>query len=562
MKKTTKKAAMKIIMLLIATIFTLAIFAGCGKEVAEPEAQETQEKEAQETAAAEKTQEAQEEVQQEASSKLVDEETTLRIIMPEHASYPVQDYDESPFLQYITELTNVKLDIMAIPDANDAYKEKLNVMLNSTDLADIIWSSSNDETINLLATKGMFLPYSDNLDSAPNIKAVLDGDETIVKTFAAQDGKLYIMPRLTLNTMTEIFIAREDVWEAEGLAQPEDYEDLYKMLKTLKDKYPDKMIYVNRWGTEHIVTRLAYSWGSGYEQSTNGYYLNRDADKYVYGPAEENFKEMVVWLKKLYDEGILNEDYALMSTAQWEEAFANENALFSIDYIARIKTINTPYISSGSTARVVALTPPVGPTGKQGIYGRAKAMSNSGIVINASSDKVDTALKFVDWIFSDEGRYTATYGIEDETYTLDEEGYPSLTPQMKRQANPDGKDMIKDYGWVYYLNKYEFPEGFLQTTEGDPEPVDDRYMYSRAVMEDIGAVITPDPVLSYSDEQIKVIKTSGTDIRDYFKQNIDKFIMGTRPMDEWEQFIEEVKQLGLSDVEQVLNEAYEAYKLK
>ncbi len=498
----------------------------------------------------------------EPSTKLVDKETTLTVLMPEHASYPVKSYNESPFLKHITEVTNVKLDLQVVPDAGDAYKQKLNIMLNGNTLPDVIWSSSNDVNINSLAVKGMFVPYSDHLDTTPNIKKVLNDIPSITKNLAAEDGKLYIMPRLTLNTMTELFMIREDLMTAENLAQPKNYEDLYQILKTLKDKNPDKKVFINRNGTEHVVNRLAYSWGSGYETSTHGFYLDRDTDKYAYGPADESFKNMILWLKKLYDEKILDADYSLMDTKQWEEAFSNENALFAIDFIARIQTVNNVYINNKSAARVVAINPPAGESGKKGIMGRLPVMSNSGIIISSSSKNIDTALKFVDWIYSDTGRYIATYGIEGETFTVDTEGRPSWTEQMKRQAKPDGKELVKDFGWVYYLNKYEFPVGYEKALAADPVPVDDRMMFSRSVMEDNNAVIDPDPVLVYTDNQLKVLKSNGTDISDYFKQNIDKFIMGTRPMSEWDAFINEIKQLGVSELEAVLNEAYQAYKSK
>ena len=493
---------------------------------------------------------------------LADKETTLTILMPEHVSYPVKTYEESPFLQYITQITNVKLDLMVVPDADNAYKQKLSIMLNSADIPDIIWSSSDDANINSLAVKGMFAAYTDHLDTVEHIAALLESTPDIVKNTAASDGKLYIMPRLTLNTMTELFIIREDIMQAEGLSDPADYDELYTLLKTLQEKYPDKKVFVNRNGAEHLVNRLGYSWGTGYETATCGFYLDRESDAYVYGPSEENFKQMVLWLKKLYDEGLLDSEYALMSTQQWEEAFANEEALFTIDYIARVQTLNTNYINAGSTARVVGMNPPAGPTGQFGILGRSKVMGNSGVVINAKASDLTLALKFVDWVFSDEGRYTATYGIEGETFTIDDEGHAVLTEQMSRQANPEGKELIKDYGWVYYLNKYEFPEGFTRNPASDPEPVDDRYMYSREVMESIGAVIEPDPTLSYTDAQSKTLKTAGTDVSDCFKQNIDKFIMGTRPIDEWEQFVAEVEKLGVAEVGEALNEAYAAYKAR
>jgi putative aldouronate transport system substrate-binding protein len=491
---------------------------------------------------------------------LAAKETVLRVLMPEHASYPVKEYQDSPFLQYINSLTNIKMDLMVVPDAGNAYREKLNIMLNGNDIPDIIWSSIDDNLINSLAVRGMFEAYTDHLDIAPNIARVINTYEDVSKNFSAENGKLYIMPRLTLNTMTEIYLAREDLIEAEKLSQPKTYDDLYNILKTLHAKYPQMGAFINRNGTEHIINRLAYGWGSGYETATSGFYLDRKTDKYVYGPVDENFRQMVIWLKKLYDEGILDKDYALMTTAQWEEAFANERAIFAIDFIARVETINNGYINKGSNARVAALNPPAGPTGQRGIVGRLSSMPNSGIVVNAKAGDVAAAVKLVDWIYSDKGRYVSLYGIEGETFTIDSDGRPSLTAQMKRQANPGGKELVRDFGWVYYLGKYEFPVGFEKPLAADPQPADNRLMYSRNVMESINAVIPPDPTLRYTEDQTKILRNNGTEIRDHFTQNIDKFIMGTRPIGEWNKFIDEIRSLGLDKVAEVLNESYAKYK--
>jgi putative aldouronate transport system substrate-binding protein len=187
-------------------------------------------------------------------------------------------------------------------------------------------------------------------------------------------------------------------------------------------------------------------------------------------------------------------------------------------------------------------------------------MPNSGIAVSAKASDIPAAIKIVDWIYGGQGRYVSVYGIEGETFTIDSDGRPSLTPQMKRQANPGGKELIRDFGWVYYFNKYEFPVGFEKPVPGDPLPADDRQMYSRNVMESLNAVIVPDPTLFYTDDQAKILKNNGTEIRDHFNQNIDKFIMGTRPIGEWPKFIDEIRALGMEKAAAVLNEAYSAYK--
>jgi putative aldouronate transport system substrate-binding protein len=275
----------------------------------------------------------------------------------------------------------------------------------------------------------MFVPYTDHFNLAPNLKKAVEDHPDIMKMISAENGKLYIMPRLTLNTITEGYLAREDLLLEAGLSQPKDFEDLYKILKTFREKYPDMAVFVNRNGTEHIVNRLAYSWGSGYEPSIYGFYLDRTKDQYAYGPVDPGFRDMVVWLKKLYDEKIFDRDYALMTTAQWQEAWANERAAFTIDYVARVEMVNQGYINKGSAARIVALSTPAGPTGQKGMFAKSPTMPNSGIVVSSKTANRDAAIRFVDWIFSDYGRYVALYGIEGETFTIDTDGRPVLSPR-------------------------------------------------------------------------------------------------------------------------------------
>ncbi|QNK58809.1 extracellular solute-binding protein [Paenibacillus sp. PAMC21692] len=493
------------------------------------------------------------------NGRLAEKDTKLQVLMEEHASYPVKPFADSLFLQHVKDKTGIELDIIPVPDSGDAYKQKLNIILNSKDLPDIIWNTKDDANINSLAVKGMFLPYDEYLDQLPNIKAALEKFPELRKTIAAEDGKLYIMPRLLFDNMTELFLFRKDVLEKEGLSPPATFDELYTVLKTLKDKYPDHIIWANRWGSEHILNRLAYSWGTGFEPATQGFYLNREQDRYVYGPTEPQFKEMVVWLKKLYDEGILDPEYALRTTQQWEEVFFSEKALFTVDFIARVQQVNNKFIEQNSSARIVAIAPPTGPTGRSGIYGRSSVLANSGIAVTAGTKHPLEAFKLIDWIFGGEGRYIARYGIEGETYSVNADDTVSLTPNMQSSGNPGGKELVKDYGWVYYLNKYEFPVDHMKAEDESDENL---YMYSRKVMEDASGIVAPDPVLAYTEDQTKVVRNKGTVISDYFKENIDKFVMGARPISEWETFVGELQKRDTEEVAAIYNEAYQSYLSK
>lgn len=551
MRKMKRMAAAALIGIMVLSA------AGCQNKATKPEETPVV------TAETKSSEETAKQTETEEAAENPKEKVTLSVLIGEHASFPAARFEDSLFLQHIEEKTGVRLELQPVPDAGDAYKNRINTMLATGDLPDMIWTSSNDAMVNEAAVKGAFLPYTDYLDIAPNIKKIIEENPDIRRSYLADDGKLYIMPRVTPNVMSEIFMIREDIFEKEQLNEPENFDDLYEMLKLLHEKYPEAVTFINRNGGPHLVNRLAYSWGSGYETATNGFYLDRDSSQYKYGPLDENFKAMVEWLKMLYDEGILDKEYALRSTAQWEEAFSNETAIFSIDYIDRIRSINDAYIANGSEARMVALKMPKGPDGRSGILAKSAAMANSGIVINSKVKNPEAAIRFVDWIYSEEGRYITSYGIEGETYEIDPaDGRPYYTAQMKTTANPEGKDMVKDFGWIYYMDKYEFVSGHLKPAPGSGEEPDNRWVYSREKVEKNGEVIPADPVLNYTEEQSKIIRTQGVAVSDHFKANIDKFIMGTRPMSEWETFVEELKGCGVEELGRAYNNAYADFMKK
>ncbi|WP_127579412.1 extracellular solute-binding protein [Paenibacillus koleovorans] len=491
---------------------------------------------------------------------IVDKETELTVLMQEHPSFPVKAFNDSAFLKYILDKTGIKLNIMSVPDG-DAYKQKLSLVLNSTDMPDIIWNSSNDANINALGEKGAFLAYDDYLSKTPDIKSTIDKYPDIRKTIAASNGKLYIMPRILFDTMTELFIFRKDLLDAEKLGAPKTFDELEQVLLALKAKYPDKVPWINRNGSEHIINRLAHSWNTGYEPATGGFYLNTTSKKYVYGPTEDGFKQLVVWLKKMFDQGLLDKEYALRTTPQWEQAYANEGALFTIDFIARIQTLNDQYLGKKSNARVAAVAPPKGPTGNSGIEGRSPVLANAGIVVTKNAKNPDAAFKFVNWVYG-AGRDIVRYGIEGETFAKNSDGTISISAQMQGKNNPTGKDLVKDFGWVYYLNKYEFPLEHEKPLNPNDNKDENLYLYSRKVMEDAKGIVQWDPTLSFDEEQNKVLRSKGTAVTDYFKQNIDKFIMGARPIGEWDAFVKELQSRGLADLEKVYNDAYQAYLKK
>lgn len=66
--------------------------------------------------------------------------------------------------------------------------------------------------------------------------------------------------------------------------------------------------------------------------------------------------------------------------------------------------------------------------------------------------------------------------------------------------------------------------------------------------------------LPYTTEETEAISVSSTDIQNHFKEMTTAFIMGTRSLDEWDNYITELNNMGLENYTAVAQAAYDRSK--
>lgn len=82
-------------------------------------------------------------------------------------------------------------------------------------------------------------------------------------------------------------------------------------------------------------------------------------------------------------------------------------------------------------AEYIYMAPPVGPSGTQKQPGRAASYSNgnAAAITIAAEDKAIELIKYFDWIFSEEGQLTFSFGVEGVSYDM-VDGKPKLRPEF------------------------------------------------------------------------------------------------------------------------------------
>ena len=127
---------------------------------------------------------------------------------------------------------------------------------------------------------------------------------------------------------------------------------------------------------------------------------------------------------------------------------------------------NTTYTMGQTTNPDVyfqAITNPVLKPGDEPVQCSQRIIAKDPIYITTACEKPELAAQWLDYWWSDEGTYLSWYGIEGETYELDEEGTPEFTELVTN--NPDGlapSDVLYQYAFNSgsWFGKHDVEQGW------------------------------------------------------------------------------------------------------
>ncbi len=540
----------KIISLVLAVSLCAGLLAGCGKEKPKDTDQvSTEDTQTKETKSSESSQEAEqpaEETNQYGDTggltlPLVDKPTTITWMVPSS----VQDLSNKAVIKEIEARTGVTLDIQTYPSTS--FADKLKVTLASGSIPDII-TGGNVTEINNLGGQGAFVAINEHLDSLPNFKSLyVDNGENnwVMKSYSNDEGNIYTWPVYGLSRdVNHGFLYRKDIFDQHGIKEWTTTEEFYQALKQLKEIYPDSIPYASKT-QDAIFKDWGYGWGIGTENANYPVYYDEGTKTWKLSTIQPEFKEMIDFMKKLYNEGLLDPEFITDTDASWTAKMTAENTSFvTFDWIGRLDMF---YEQVKGTIPTYDLryANPVGPTGN--VRSLSKVI-NFGIAV-ANNKNAEVALKVLDYLSSPSGSELITLGIEGEHYTLDAEGkvtYPNITDVDK----VDIKTLEERYGaWVegMYLN-IDPRSTYFNYTEKEQESQDkiNNGMKYEAL----------DPVLKFTNEETSKIAELKTTIQKAGVEFAVQYVLDKNYGEsQWNEWLGNAEKLGASELESAYNTA-------
>lgn len=487
------------------------------------------------------------------SGKQSSQPLNLSWMLEDNPSQPI--LSDTPVIRKILDQKNVKLQLQAVPTSS--YEERKSALIATNNIPDLLTVDLND--IQMFARTGIFLNISDYLDLAPNFKKAIEGRGDFKKMLV--DGKLYAFPTLEYYRVATAPqpLLRVDLLEELNLKEPRTFDELYDVLLAFKKAYPDSIPYVgSRRGTLYMLGQLAYPMGAGGFEgfSETGMYFEPGENKYVYGPTSENYKDVVAYLNKLYSHGLLDPDYAVNTQEMAVQKLSSGRSLFTYDNNTHAVRLFNPALSKINPKAKFDI---IGPLQNQ--YGETRSLRyeqdwlGTSTAISSKVKDPESVVRFMDWLYSEEGMLVTNFGIEGETYEM-RDGKPHILQNIL-DDHKDQQDVFSatqsTLGVGYLTFAKYVHEGTLADISED-QLIEMSDYIDRLTEEGTIRFMGIDP--PFTEEESETLRKLEVQVTTIFEQGVDRFIMGARPMSEWDAFRQQMIDAGTAKIEQIYNDAF------
>lgn len=373
----------------------------------------------------------------------------LNIMLPIFkTNYPK---DGSPVAAEIEKRTNTKIHFEWVPNAS--YADKFNITLASGKLPSIIYVPDVKASGFVSAAKsGAFWELGPYLKDYPN----LGGANEVILKNSSIDGKNYGLYRgrvLGRNGMA----FRKDWLDQVGLQTPETIDDFYNMLKAFKEKDPDGNGKDDTYGM--VLVKWTGGWASGFDTiklwfgapNKWGVVDGQLVPEHEY----EEYLEALRFMKQLYDEKLINSDFAVMDSAKWVDPIVNNKAGVIVDVVdtgARIDDkIHAALAQEGKDNPDVHYIDVS--SGVKGKDGELRTLPTSGfagmLAIPKSSVKSEEELKrvlaFLDQLNEPELQTMLGFGLEGTHYNLVGEFIEPVKDTVLLESEVEGLNQLLTY---------------------------------------------------------------------------------------------------------------------
>lgn len=489
---------------------------------------------------------------------------------------------DNPVAKAITEATGVTLDVSYPVASQGDAKEDVALMIANDEYPDMIYAKGSATD---LYQAGALIDMTDLIEKyGPNIKKMYGAELEKLK-WSQDDPGIYQLSYAGVNQKTLTTGGSCQIqWAAlkeNDYKYPKTLDEYEKMIKSYLAAHPKTedgldMIGITMSASDwHWMITLGNPAGLIADASPdNGQWIIDDEYNVHYKHVTDEEKEYFKWLCRMYNEGILDPNFATQTDDDYIAKVASGRVVAITDAEWHYSQCEATLVADGKVDQTYVGLPV---TLREDQVEKALLYQGTtvgwGIGITKSCEDPVRAIKFLDYLCSDKGQILYHWGIEGENYFLDDNGQPYRTDEevAKAQSDPDyAKNTgIDNYtGFPIYGTGSYSEDGFPYTPTTKESVIANYNTAEKEGCEAMGFEMLTDmfaqpeefDLLPYSAlwayQQPQELAEKQTILDEIAWPGLVKCVTGTEDEFDgnWESMVQELTDNGLADAEEAMTE--------
>ncbi|CAM3686658.1 extracellular solute-binding protein [Marinicrinis lubricantis] len=337
-----------------------------------------------------------------------EEKLNIGIMLP--AYYKKSPDEDSPVIKQLEEITNTELNFRFVPSTT--YSSALSIAISLDSLPEITVIPGKTVAFIDAVRAGKFWELGPYLKDYPNLSQA----NSLILNNASIDGKTYGIYRArTLGRMG--VSVRRDWMDRLGLDNPQTIDDFYDLLKAFTEQDPDGNGKDDTYGM--VVTSYSGPWDimQVWFGAPNGWGMDENG-RLIPAHLTPEYMEALRFFRKIYSEGLVNRNFAVMDPNQWVEPIVRGEAGVIVDVADMAQRVEGKIQRTKAQEQVMdVFGAPEGPYGRRDYstagYGGMIAISKSSV---KTEEELKQVLAFLDRINDEDAQILLGNGIAGRHY--------------------------------------------------------------------------------------------------------------------------------------------------
>jgi len=503
--------------------------------------------------------------------------TFFEISGPIQPEFSEEKLENMVYTQKQREATNVTIEYLwYAADSADDSDQKKNTAIATGDIPDFMIVDSTQ--LALLAKTDLINKDIENLfntHASDLLKQWTNAEGTAAMDSATFGGKVVAIPLVQASMDGAPFLwIRQDWMDKLGKTAPTTMEELYDLMVAFRDEDPDGNGVDDTVGM--VMHKNFLSNGTGDAQGLfNGFnafpatWVKDGKGGLIYGSVAPEAKDALAFLNKLYQEGLIQEDFSTMDDMKASELTTASQA--GIQYGASWNSVwPLDMVHMNVPEAMWAGLPIVGANG-QTAHPQIALSLVGYLVISAECEHPEAVVKLLNFWVETQGNSTVE---EYKSYQYEDPNGLMMTPQhwtmvkcyaptqtlddwynIKKVIETGDESLLSPTATQYYPDVKGYLDGDMSKSGPYAMMGLENSAFSAMAMYYENNMFQFD---EFTGSQTKTMGSKMSIVNDKVYEYYTKVIMGVASLDDWDAFVEEVNNLGLADITAEVNEWYAA----